>query len=261
MSETTIYAWAKPAELEGFGKMGHFSHTWVSTYPMKVDPNNPPDPDPNWVPPEYYWFCYGSAHDVAAKELCSRAGNLDVAKSISAPNTDALPPNAPHGTASHTSGAIVYYGLDGVCHNVANQVLYCTGTSTEEPLRVKGSSGYPLVMYLYGNYGLNADGWYKLTQELAPEVKEPDDDFVEIIDGIVPEDKKTELLSIRLGAQMAMVALRAKVDANPYDYDTELEVIIVGALGGAFTLLGAEVFLKLFPGIDPKEAPWLKPSQ
>ena len=49
--------------------------------------------------------------------------------------------------------------------------------------------------------------------------------------------------------------------ATPYDYDTELEVIIVGALGGAFTLLGAEVFLKLFPGIDPKEAPWLKPSQ
>ena len=260
MAETKIYAWSKPADLEGFGKMGHFSHTWVSTYPMKLDPSNPSDPDPSWVPPEYYWFCYGSAHDVASKELGSRIGNLDVAQAISAPNTDALPPDAPYGTPSKTSGAIEYYGLDGVCHNVANQVLYCTGTNTEEPLRVKGSSGYPLVMFLYGTYGLNASGWYKLTQKLAPDVKVPNDDFLEIMHGVVPDSQHMKLLTIRLAAQSAMVALRSRVAEQHYNYDEELEVIIVCALGGAFALLGEEVFLKLFPGIDPNCAPWLKPS-
>lgn len=259
MSDTTIYAWSKPAELEGFGKMGHFSHTWVTTYPMKVDPVNQPDPPGTWVPPEYYWFCYGSAHDVASKELGSRAGSLDMAKAISAPNTDALPPNAPLGTPSKYCGAIEYYGIDGVCHNVANQVLYCTGTGSEEPLRVKGSSGYPLVMFLYGNYGLNASGWYKLTRKLAPDVKEPRDDFVEIMHGVVPDELHTKLLSVRLAAQSALVLLRSRVVEKQFNYDPELEAIIVSALGGAFALLGEELFLKLFPGIDPNEAPWRKP--
>ncbi|MFT6437656.1 MAG: hypothetical protein ACJAVI_005732 [Candidatus Azotimanducaceae bacterium] len=227
---------------------------------MKVDPDKQPDPPGSWVPAECYWFCYGSAHDVASKAMGSRTGDLGVAKAISAPNTDALPPGAPHGTPSKTSGAIEYYGIDGVCHNVANQVLYCTGTSAEEPLRVKGSSGYPLVMFLYGNYGLNASGWYKLTQKLAPNVKEPRDDFVEIMHGIVPDDQHMKLLSIRLAAQSAMVLLRSQVAEKEFDYDSELQVIIVCALGGAYALLGKEVFLKLFPGIDPNEVPWLKPS-
>jgi hypothetical protein len=99
-----------------------------------------------------------------------------------------------------------------------------------------------------------------MTQQLAPNNKVPGDDFLDFMHAVVPIEQQTKLLGIRLGAQAAMVSLRARVAEKQFDYDKELETIIVGALMSTSALLGEEVFLQLFPGIDPKQAPWLKPS-
>jgi DNA-binding protein HU-beta len=62
-------------------------------------------------------------------------------------------------------GTIFRYGIDGVCHQLANQVLYATGAGGAAPITVNKARGYFLSLMRYGTYGTpqaEARFWEKL---------------------------------------------------------------------------------------------------
>ena len=130
-----LYSWGNPLSFAKF-----LDHTWVTTYEM-----TPKQPDGS-----AYWYCWGIKHDTYRAQLSQSDGARDLAEKISPANTPALPSGQSHDQPSDTSGAIVYYGLDGVCHNVANEVLAVTATTDTEPARVSEAHGYPLSTFLFG---------------------------------------------------------------------------------------------------------------
>lgn len=138
---TTLYAWANPLSL-----WKGADHTWVTTYP---DPFScPPTPD--------YWYCWGSCHPAGpgttARLLASRVGDLALARCICAPNSK----------SAH--GGINLYGIEGVCHQLTNRVLYATGPS---PITVQGAHKYWLSHLLFGKYGTTTIDWAKRKQRCS----------------------------------------------------------------------------------------------
>ena len=56
-------------------------------------------------------------------------------------------------------GTMCTYGVDGVCHQVANQVLYSTGSAGVGPSTVSQANGYWAGLTVYGTYGLQHAAW------------------------------------------------------------------------------------------------------
>lgn len=132
MATTTLYAWAHP-----LSAWKGADHTWVTTFPA-------PAPCP---PPKDYWYCWGICHATGpgtnARLLTSGPGDLRIASCICTPND----PKA--------YGGINLYGIEGVCHQVANRVLYAS-----QPLQtVQGSHLYWLSHLLFGAYGTTHADW------------------------------------------------------------------------------------------------------
>jgi hypothetical protein len=68
-------------------------------------------------------------------------------------------PNADSQTVAAARGTIFTYGIDGVCHQLANQVLYATGIGAAAPLTVRNARGYIASTFLYGTYGVQHAAW------------------------------------------------------------------------------------------------------
>ena len=81
--------------------------------------------------------------------LGSQAGNLALARCLVQSNADSR-------SAPAARGTIYVYGVDGVCHPLANQVLYATSGTR---LTVNKARGYFFSTYLYGTYGLQHAAW------------------------------------------------------------------------------------------------------
>jgi hypothetical protein len=136
----TLYFWANP--LTGFRGA---DHTWVTTYPS-------PSACP---PPSDYWYCWGVCHPTGtgttARALGSSAGDLAIAKCICSPNNQ------------NAHGGINLYGIDGVCHQLANRVLYaCNPVQT-----VHRANLYWISHLLFGTYGLTLADWAQRKQKCA----------------------------------------------------------------------------------------------
>ena len=142
MSTTILYAWANP--LSGWHGA---DHTWVTSYPAPF--RCPPNAD--------YWYCWGTCHPTGpgttARALGSQAGDLAFAKCICAPND----------ASAH--GGIELYGIQGVCHQLANRILYATGPA---PLIVSNARMYWLSHALFGTYGTTHVDWAKRRRDCAP---------------------------------------------------------------------------------------------
>ncbi len=259
MTDVILYAWARPLMQTSTPVVSNLDHTWVTNFPEKVDPDHQTDPPKGWTPPESYWYCWGSPHDVASQALGDAAASLSTANNITPYNVTAMPSGDKQYSPSSTSGAIVYYGLDGVCHNVANGILCATGTATTEPLRVQQAKGYPLSTFFFGTYGLNIAMWEKIRQKYVPGIKLPGDDFLSFMNQYVPADQQAELLIIRSTARIAIAGLRKKVAGKDFDFYPELSIIAAAALYGAKKLLGDNVFHQLFPSLDIDDTTWLRP--
>lgn len=140
----TLYAWATPAFVRG----APVDHTWVTTY------DNGANPLPNIqaviAAKEDFWFCWGSFH-AQGRGLGSANGDLNLARCLVVSNADCANVYAARGT-------IFTYGVDGVCHQLANQVLYATGRGGS-PLTVAGARGYGASVAIYGTYGLQQAAW------------------------------------------------------------------------------------------------------
>lgn len=245
MADITLHSWAHPLEIAPF-----LDHTWVTNFP---EPNsaNPP--------PEHYWYCWGIVHTEAREELSSGHADEALATSIQPSNTPALEPGEPNYAPSNTSGSIVYYGLDGVCHQTANQVLASTGSSEMEPVRVHGAHGYPLSTFLFSTYGLNSEGWEQIVQQLLPDVQLPGDDFIPILEAAVAPERRAKILEIRVAAQMSIILLRAAVANHGFNYYPLVGAIAAAALYKIHDYLPQSEFEDLFPSLEIGNDDWLKP--
>lgn len=149
---TTLFAWAVPAFVSG----SPVDHTWVTAFDnRKVSYPSIADVI---AAKQNYWFCWGGYHAAGTSPvkpagfLGSKPGNLPLAICLVAPNADSRHVPAARGT-------IFKYGVDGVCHQLANQVLYATGKGSAAPLTVKLARGYVASCFVYGTYGLQHAAW------------------------------------------------------------------------------------------------------
>lgn len=152
---TTLYAWANPAFFEG----DPLDHTWVTTYDNRVTTYETIDAVK--AAGQLYWYCWGDFHATGSTDnfptglIAQQDGSTAIGSCLVQPNAEgSLFDSAPHGT-------ILVYGLQGVCHQIANQVLYATKTGSTVPLTVKGATGYALSTFLYGTYGTRDTAWKK----------------------------------------------------------------------------------------------------
>jgi hypothetical protein len=148
----TLYAWAVPAFVSG----SPVDHTWVTTYDNRVTPY--PNDTEVAAAGEADWYCWGSFHPAGGTPvdphgfLGQLSGDRGVAECLVLPNADSR-------TVYPARGTIFTYGVDGVCHQLANQVLYATGLNGAEPLTVKRARGYIASSFIYGTYGLQHAAW------------------------------------------------------------------------------------------------------
>jgi hypothetical protein len=146
-----LFAWAVPIWPGAL-----VDHTWVTTY----DNRQTTYANISQVAQagESYWFCWGSFHPRGGTPnnptgyLGDHNGDLGVAQCLVKPNEDSR-------TDASARGTIFVYGIDGVCHQLANQVLYATEAGDNRPLTVRSARGYMASVFVYGTYGLQAAAW------------------------------------------------------------------------------------------------------
>jgi len=140
----TLYSWANP--IGGVGNI--VDHTWVTSFPAASQ----------CPPPQSYWYSWGGCHETGpgttAKPLATHGADLAVAKCIcTADLGEYIPPDSP----SH--GGINLYGIDGVCHQLSNRILWAATLGSGAPVTVEGAKGYSVSRWLYGTYGGNLADW------------------------------------------------------------------------------------------------------
>ena len=151
-ANATLYAWVVPAFVTG----SPVDHTWVTSFDNRR--SHYPKIADVVAAKESCWFCWGSYHPAGAipgnpdGALGSRRASLSLASCLVTPNADSR-------TVAGARGTIFKYGLDGVCHQLANQVLYATGTGRTQPMTVQGARGYIASTFVYGTYGLQHSAW------------------------------------------------------------------------------------------------------
>ena len=149
---TQLYAWAVPAFIDE----SPVDPTWVTSYDNRTQ--NFADIAAVIAANQDYWFCWGDYHAKGGTPsspsgfLGSQSGDLNVARCLVQPNADCSSTYAARGT-------IFTYGVDGVCHQLANQVLYSTRAGGAQPLTVAKARGYWVSTAIYGTYGLQHAAW------------------------------------------------------------------------------------------------------
>src|SRR5258708_6683250 len=147
-----LYAWAVPA----FTSDSPVDHTWVTTYDNRTSVY--PNDQAVVVASQFYWFCWGAFHPQGGTPanprgfLGQQAGDLGLAQCLVTPNADSR-------TVPPARGTIFAYGVDGVCHQLANQVLYAPVSGGGAPLTVSRARGYMASTFIYGTYGLQHSAW------------------------------------------------------------------------------------------------------
>ena len=259
----TLYAWAYPIFEDG-----PVDHTWVTTYDNRQTAYA--TIEDVVAAHQDYWYCWGSFHARGGTPvnptgaLGNQAGDLTFAQCLVAPNLDARWKYPARGT-------IFVYGIDGVCHQLANQVLYATGTGGNPPLTVKNARGYAASDFLYGTYGINHLAWQQKIAACAgpalavadaaggPAMNLPPDDFEERARAALGDNPQllSQLLTLR-GQVRQFVAQEWPGFTAP-SAET-LNARNQHMLDQAAALLGPEKFTEIFgfaPGqkitlVDPK---------
>lgn len=149
---SSLYAWAVPA----FSAGSPVDHTWVTTYDNRVKTYS--NDQQVAAAGQCYWYCWGSFHPKGGTPnnstgfLGQQNGDLALANCLVTANADSQ-------TVPAARGTIFIYGVDGVCHQLANQVLYATGVGGAPPLTVGNARGYIASTFLYDTYGLQYAAW------------------------------------------------------------------------------------------------------
>lgn len=140
-----IFAWVKNAFVNGNFLL---DHTWVTSYDLRKA--SYADVGDVIGAKQHYWYCKGDFWKTSrlADPILSCVKVSAGASCLVIPNNN------------KTSGTVHVYGVDGVCHQVANQVLYVTKDKRQgKPLTVRVARGYTLSSLLFGTYGRREDEW------------------------------------------------------------------------------------------------------
>jgi hypothetical protein len=250
-----LYYWANPVAAAPL-----LDHTWVTSYPFDNRENPPKKGNPAG---DSYWYCWGEFHREGSGGIHHEPNgaigqadaDIDVVSKLVLPNT--LPPKFPGKPAQPQDGAIAFYAVDGVCQNLANQLLYATGGPDRKPSRVADARGYQIATFFYSNYGLNVSAWNSL-KEAAGEVLEPADDFSTFMHKVLGDRvSKEQLMAVavtRKIAQLALHKVRKRVLSGELESIHILEVELAAIWLAAFFAVDAEIghdnFFRLFPSLD-----------
>lgn len=243
---TTLYAWRTPA----YWSSSPVDHTWVTTYDNQANPY--PNVGAVTGAGEGYFYCWGSFHQVGnpPNMVRSAVGDRAMAECLVKPNVSSDDDRAARGT-------IYTYGVDGVCHQLANQVLFATGSTGNKPITVRGVRGYRISTFLYGTYGTEGNDWQAkkaacsasagAEKEGIPLMDEFEEDAAELL-ADEPE-KLAQLMTLREGAQQELSMMKSAVgplDAQAINRRNQQ------MLDAAAELLGPEKYRELF-GVEPGE--------
>lgn len=143
-----LYAWVAPAFIQG----SPADHTWVTSFDSRQDIY--PDIGAVVAANENFWFCWGQYRPQGnpPPPIAAQAGDLNLAICLVAPNRESKPYIPARGT-------IMTYAIDGVCHQLANQVLFATAGPGCLPATVVHARLYWFSSFLYGDYGRRTNEW------------------------------------------------------------------------------------------------------
>ncbi|MFT0875277.1 hypothetical protein LRC39_14525 [Rhodopseudomonas sp. P1] len=255
-----LYAWAAPA----WSSESPVDHTWVTSYDNQVHPYS--TIADVVVAGQSFWYCWGSFHPQGGTPinptgaLGQQSGNLKLAQCLVQPNADS-------NTTAAARGTIYTYGVDGVCHQLANQVLYATANGSVPPLTVSKARGYPLSSFIYGTYGLQHTAWAAKVAscsgaQLVARLARPGGlTVVAGGEGIAVDEferRATEVLATEPAKLASLLRLRGEVQrfaAQPWPGTGQPSAEALNArnqhlIDEAAKLLGPEHFRKLF-GVEP----------
>lgn len=149
VAATTLYAWSDSfLSVDGVVLA---DHTWVTTFDA-----------PYACPPgTAYWYSWGGCHATGpgteAKLLGKAPAALEVASCICRPDDK----NYRFEVDNPAHGGIDFYGIHGVCHQLANRILFATAAEGVGPVTVSDAHAYRVSRFVYGTYGRNATDWAK----------------------------------------------------------------------------------------------------
>lgn len=205
---TTLYIWVTPAWFDG----NPLDHTWVTTYDNRAVKHK--DISAVINSGQNYWYCWGSFHAQGGNDsnptgfLGSANGNITQANCLVASNLKTSKNSA-------SCGTIFSYGWDGVCHQLANQVLYATGVHKT----VSQAGGYWISYAFFGRYGNQTTSWKEKKADCKSKVvlasmgntytddSEPLDEFEQHARSILGKhspEKLEQLLNVRAAANAHM---------------------------------------------------------
>jgi hypothetical protein len=266
----TLFAWAAPAFFGG----SPVDHTWVTDFDVRK--KSYPSIKEVIAAKANYWFCWGSYHGKGGTPvipngfLGSLSGSISIASCL-------VKPNLPCAGNPPAQGTVYHYGVDGVCHQLANQVLWATKTAQVGPLTVKMSRGYAISTFLFGTYGLLRQNWQsKITSCKGRGLEAPisntdslsyseeqfmdgplEDEFEmrvrEVLAGAEARDRLRRLLALRAEAHSASFAIRDPLRTNmtkPSGADLNAQHNQV--MRQAASILTAAEYRELF-GFEPGE--------
>ncbi|MCH8620416.1 hypothetical protein [Undibacterium sp. TS12] len=147
----TLFAWTRPAFFDGF----ILDHTWVTDYDNRLQQfENINDVVVNG---KNYWYSWGDYHKLGETPslpdgfVCAEQGSISLANCLCLSNV-------PSKDKLKARGTIYNYGVEGVCHQLSNQIL----AATNSKLLVDKVRGYALSSFLFGDYGKNQGDFWKL---------------------------------------------------------------------------------------------------
>lgn len=147
-----LCAWAAPA----LDTNALPDHTWVTTYDNRKIPY--PDIKAVTAAGEHYWYCWGKFRAKGGAPgnptgiLGNGVGRESVASCLALPDKDCRSTKAARGT-------VFRYARDGVCHQLANQVLYAAAPQGGAQVTVAKARGYWWSVFRFGTYGRNESDW------------------------------------------------------------------------------------------------------
>lgn len=150
---TTLFAWTTPA----YWTSSPVDHTWVTTYDNMAHPYA--TIGDVTAAGAHFWYCWGSFHQHGQPDRCliEQGGSEALATCLVEPDQSCQ-------ASARARGTIFTYGVDGVCHQLSNQILYATGRPGAAPATVRGARGYAISSFLYGTYGLQHSAWLSRVQ-------------------------------------------------------------------------------------------------
>jgi len=149
-----LFAWVVPA----YGARRFPDHTWVTSYDNRTNPLK--GIKEVIAAKRHFWFCWGEFHPTGGTPV-NATGFLGETEADLEQAQCLVQANAESGRVRDARGTIFRYGLDGVCHQLANQALYASGVDGGMPLKVEGARGYWASNYIYDTYGINYDAWQR----------------------------------------------------------------------------------------------------